>query len=53
MHQTKKELFTKQWNQMLSLDFSNQIDKDEVFAEYALSKETGMPITANNDPNKK
>ncbi|MFV9510934.1 hypothetical protein [Tepidibacillus sp. LV47] len=39
MHQAKKELHLKQWNQMFSLDFYDQLAEEEMILEHQFSQE--------------
>lgn len=41
MHHSKKEIIAKQWNQMVSLDLQDQIEKEEAMENGQLSKEIG------------
>lgn len=39
MHQSKKELNLKHWNQLVSLDLKDKIVKDEMITDHQLSRE--------------
>ncbi len=47
MHQSKKEILFKQWNQQSSFQMYDQIEKDILIEEAQFSREIGLPIYMN------
>ncbi|TCS83826.1 hypothetical protein [Tepidibacillus fermentans] len=47
MHQAKKELYLKLWNQMFSLDFQDKLAKEEILMEGQFSREIDPLVSMN------
>lgn len=44
MHQSKKELIARQWNQKLSFELQDKIEKEEVLVYELASREIGVAV---------
>lgn len=45
MHQSKKEMLVKQWNQKMSVDFQNELDKEETKMDTLVSQEINLGLS--------
>lgn len=47
MHQSKKQLFARQWNQQFGMDFNDKIESDDLTMNELPSREAGTALGQN------